>query len=239
MSNSQMIHFFYEKVAFVQGYSNYLILLFFIIKPSKIKLKPFYFFFINNLIGIIFDSISLLLHSNSTKQIEESFNGFIFPFYAVNNILFIGLFLAFYADVKIRKYLQISTFIIPCIILLVYYQNNFFSWSTSGSLIQSFTMIGYLIFGFKNIYVTPRNIPNKKSLLFIILGLLLAFSLSLSINIFYKNLIDESLSLSNLFYGIKNIFWIISNLLSAYAIYKIVVKPTSSPKPSPPLPKLN
>lgn len=232
---TQLIDFFYENIGYVAAYSGYFILFAFLISPSKIKLFPFYLFFINTVISIIFDGISLVLHSeNLTKYFD-----FILPFYAINNVIFIGLFLIYYSEVNVKKYLQFSTLSISVILLVVYHLNGYESWSTWGSLIQSFTMISYLILTLRSLSISTRKIPNKRSVFYIASGLLLAYSVSLLLNIFFKSLMQESEKISHLFYGIKNIFWIFSNLLSAYAVYKIALKPTSSPKPSPLLPKLN
>lgn len=233
--NDQLIDFFYEKIGYIAAYSSYLILIAFFLKPSKIKLIPFYFFFINTVMSIIFDSIALILHN---ENLNSYFN-FILPFYAINNVLFIGLFLCYYLENKISKYIKYSTFLISVVILIVYQINGYLSWSTWGSLIQSFTMVTYLILTLRSLSISTIKIHTKKTVFIITSGLLLAYSVSLLLNMFFKSLMEESEKMSHLFYGIKNVFWIISNLLSAYAIHKIVIKPTSSPKPSPLLPKQN
>lgn len=233
--NTPIIDFFYENIGYVATYSGYLILIAFLISPSKIKLYPFHFFFINTILSTIFDSISLFLHSeNLTKYFD-----IILPFYAVNNILFIGLFLSHYAEENIKKYFKYSTIFISVCILIVYQLNGYISWSTLGSLIQSFTMITYLILILKSISTKTKKNLNLKSVFYIASGLLLAYTVSLLLNMFFKSIIEESPSIAHLLYGIKNTFWIASNLLSAYAIHKIVIKPTASARLLPPLPKLN
>jgi hypothetical protein len=218
--DTNLINNFYDKIGYISAYSVYPILFFFLINPAKIRLSPFYYFFINLVLSVIFDTISLALHE---KQSTEAYINFILPFYAINNILFIGFFLSYYVEYKF--YLRISTIVISFITFVVYHLNGYLSWSTWGSLIQAFTMIFYLVISLKNVYLSRQNILNRKPVLYIIVSLLGAYTVSLIVNLLHKSMIEESRNISNLFYGIKNVFWIISNFLSAYAVYKIVVKP--------------
>ena len=228
--NSHLIENFYDVVGYVQAYSVYLTIFFFFIKPSKITTKPFYLFFINVVLSIIFDAISLFLHEH-LKESEGAYFAFIMPFYAVKNILFLGLFFSFYVDSPIKKYLQISTVVLSILIVGIYYFSEK-TFSAIGSLFQSFTMITYMLITLNHLLRNPKKILNRTSTLYIIFGFLFAYSVSVIINLFYGSLLSTDKSMAHLFYGIKNIFWLISNLFSAYAIYKLKPSPNASLKPS-------
>ncbi len=224
--NTQTVENFYEIIGYVHSFSIYFVLLFFVIKPFKIIQKPFNYIFINTLLNIIFDVIALILHNTGA---EEIYFYIILPFYAINNILFIGLFLSYHVPIPFKKIFQISTFIFSAIILTIYLVSEK-TWSSIGSLFQSLTMISYLLITLNFLFKTSKKLPNHKPAVLITIGLLFAFTVSIIINSFYGQMLNEDIKIAHLFYGIKNIFWIIANCLMIYAVF--LITPTATPKPS-------
>jgi hypothetical protein len=229
---------FYEIVGYIVAYCNYVILFFFIIKPKKIKLIPFNYYFINIILSIILDLISLYLH-RINYQGNSFFYKLIMPLYAVNNILFLGLFLSHFVNKTLRKAFQYLSFFLSIVITSFYLFDTENKFSTWGMLSQTLILLIFFIFTFRDLQLNSINIPNRKSALIIIIGWILGLTLTFFIFLYFNETKNIDSSYANLLYGIQNTFWIISNLLSAYAIHIITLKPTSSPKPSPPLPKLN
>lgn len=222
--DEKSVELFYEIIGYVQAYTNYLVLLLFVLKPKKIFALPFSFFFINAALSVVFDTIALVFHENDSWK---PYLSFLNPLYAVNNICFIGLFLGFYIPSSSRVSFKTMIAILSIVALAIYHFNGYETWAVYGSAFQSVVMISLLCIGLRYIYARPKINNHQRSALYIVLGLLFAFSLSFLINLLLKSMIETDLRYSLLFYGIKNIFWVISNLLSAYAVYQL--RPTPKP----------
>lgn len=214
---SETIEKFYEIIGILQAFGNYLILFFFVIKPFKIKIKPYNYIFINTLICTLFDLFAIVLHNTTT---EEFYYAIILPFYAINNILFMGFFLSYFFQNPTQKHFKFVAKGLSIIVLLIYIINGP-TWSAIGSLFQSITIISFSIFTLNQFYSTTKKISNRNSALLIIFSLLFVNFSSTLINLFFTSMMKTSVSMAHLFYGIKNTFWFITNLSFAFAIYRI------------------
>jgi hypothetical protein len=229
---------FYETVGYVVAYSNYVILFFFVIKPKKITLSPFNFLFINIVISVLLDAVSLYLHDLQLKSIPALYK-LITSFYAVNNILFLGLFLSYFMNINKRKSVQILSFLLSTAIIFLYYFDNKTNFSTWGTLTQILILLIFLLTAIRDLNLSAKRQSNNRPAFIIIISFIIGYLLTFIVYLYFNVTKEIEPDYANLIYGIQNIFWIVVNLLIAYAVYKIVPKPTSSPKPSPPLPKLN
>lgn len=229
---------FYETIGYIVAYSNYVILFFFVIKPKKISLLPFNFLFINIFFSILLDAISLYLHDIEYKS-NSIFYRLITPLYAVNNILFLGLFLSYFININKRKTFQILSIFLSVLIIFLYLFDNKTNFSTWGTLTQIGILLIFLLTAFKDLYLNTKGILYRKSALIIIVSFMIGYLLTFIVYLYFNNTRDIEPNYANLIYGIQNAFWILINLLISYSVYIIIIKPTSSPKPSPPLPKLN
>ena len=119
--NSIFIEKFYVMSGYTYAYSSYPILLLFILKSTRILHKPFNYIFINILISVIFDLIILRLHENKS---DVSYFTVIVALYAINNLIFLGLFLSFYLDNPLKKYVSLSSYFFSILIIILYYQNS-------------------------------------------------------------------------------------------------------------------
>lgn len=219
------IESFYDIIGWVYALGKYIPLLLFLTKPLKIKTVPHNYFFINILISIVLDTIALFFHE---IKAEEIYVYVLLPFYPINNVLFLGLFLTHYISQPYQKYFRMAIPILIAIVASVYFFSER-TWSSIGSLFQSTVMITLLLVALRFLVLGTKTQVNKKSTILITLGLLFAFSASVIINLYYGEMMRTDEKLAHLFYGIKNIFWILSNILTIYAIS--ILTPISTPKP--------
>jgi hypothetical protein len=221
---------FYEFIGYISPFCNYVILYFFFNNRKKISLLPFNFFFINIIISTFLDAISLYLHYTE-YQGDSFFYKLIMPLYAVNNILLMGIFSSYYVEISNRKTFQMLSVLLSIVIIFLYFFDSKTNFSTWGTLTQTVIMLIFLLSAYKNLYLKIKHETNRKSALIIITSWIIGFILTFIIFLCFNNMKEIQPIYANLLYGIQTIFWIIVNILSAYAIYKIVIKPTSSPKP--------
>ena len=205
---------FYEIIGYSLSLSRVLIVLLFLTFPLKIKTKPFGFYFTNCFIVIILDFIAIYLH---VSKADEIYFYLILPLLCHKIIYcYWEYFFSYSNPINIQKYYRIVSVILAIMIGFIYIFSKA-TWTAIGSSFQSVSMIVFLLISISNSYKSIKK--NQKSVHLIALGLLFAYSFSMVINFFYGDLLNTDTNMAHMLYGIKNIFWILSNIISIYAIY--------------------
>lgn len=216
--NETLVNNFYEVTGYIQAYSGYFILLPFLLRWKRLTTSPYHFYFVNLIISMIFDGFSMYFHY---KQIMLSYFDIIVPFYALNNVIFWGMFFTFHIKKVSKMYVHISIFISALTLLAIYLIMAFEELYPWGYLLQLVLLTIYVLIGIKSVLLTQVRIPNKKPFLIICVSLLVTFLSSMMVYIFLQKMLEVSATFMHLFYGIGNVISILCNLLSAYAIFLV------------------